>query len=747
MMPMDKPRYCDVILPLALPQALTYVLPSRLAEQVGVGSRVVVPLGQRKWYAGIVMRLHSERPAEEYVLKEVVEVVDATPLVTEEQLTMWQWMADYYMCTPGEVMKAALPAGLKLESEMQVQRHAEFGEMESLLPRDAALLVQLPATRPMKVQVLQRLAGGGSVLPSVRRLVECGAVVVTEQIVRQFRPRTVRKACLARAAEADRHVLRQTLSPRQERALEEIRACFTERDCCLLHGVTSCGKTELYIRLIQECMDEGKQALYLLPEIALTTQIMQRLTRVFGDRMGVYHSRFPDAERVELWKKQATDGAELVLGVRSALFLPYKHLGLIIVDEEHDPSYKQQDPAPRYNARDMALVLARITGAKVLLGTATPALETYHNARTGRYGLVELQERYGGVQMPEIIVEDVSELRRKKLMRGLFSPRLEEEIRQSLSKREQVILFQNRRGYSPVLECRSCGWTPRCTRCDVPLTFHQRDGRLVCHYCGANYAVPSNCPNCDDTELRDLGYGTEKVETAVRAAFPEARTARLDLDTTRARAAYDTILGDFSAGRTDILIGTQMVTKGLDFDRVRVVGILNADQMLNKPDFRAYERAFQLMSQVAGRAGRRAGRGLVVVQTSQPSLSVTEHVVHGDYARLYAELLEERRDFCYPPFTRVIYIYVKHRDEHVCAAAAQHLTKLLLPHFGTEALLGPDRPAVARVHLQYIRRLLLKVSPALPVQGVRRTLLAARTATLAMTDFRTVNIYFDVDPA
>ncbi|MBR1732334.1 MAG: primosomal protein N', partial [Alloprevotella sp.] len=523
---------------------------------------------------------------------------------------------------------------------------------------------------------------------------------------------------------------------------------FEDKDCCLLHGVTASGKTEVYTRLIREVLAQGKQVLYLLPEIALTAQIMQRLSRVFGGQMGIYHSKFPDAERVELYRKQACGDAPygLVLGARSALFLPFRDLGLIIVDEEHEPGYKQHEPAPRYNARDAALVLARLWGAKVLLGTATPSMESYHNALAGRYGLVTMATRYGGVELPEIVVEDVAELQRKKLMPTPFSPRLTEEVRAALQGGGQVILFQNRRGYSPVLECRSCGWTPRCTRCDVPLTFHQREGRVVCHYCGASHPVPARCPECEGTELRDVGYGTEKIEAAVRAVFPEARTARLDLDTTRSRTGYDAILGDFAAGRTDILIGTQMVTKGLDFDRVQVVGILNADQHLNQPDFRAYERAYQMMSQVAGRAGRRGRRGIVILQTRQPDLPVVESIVRSDYGAFYAEQAAEREAFLYPPYARVIYIYVKHRDERTCAAAADALADLLRPHFAQECLLGPERPAVGRVQLQYIRKILLKVTPELPPSGVRRTLRACRAAVLADTRWRAVNVYFDIDP-
>ncbi len=546
---------------------------------------------------------------------------------------------------------------------------------------------------------------------------------------------------------ADLAMQTKSLSPAQQVAFDGILAQFQTKNVCLLQGVTSGGKTEIYIKLIQRELKAGRQVLYLVPEIALTTQIMVRLGRVFGADMGVYHSKFPDAERVELWRKQLSAAPfGLVLGVRSSLFLPFHRLGLVIVDEEHESSYKQQDPAPRYHARDAAIVLARNYGAKVLLGTATPAMETYHSAAvTGKYGHVVLSERYGGVNLPEIIVEDIKELHRKKLMKSFLSPRLIDEVRRALSHHGQAILFQNRRGYAPVLECHVCGWTPRCTACDVPLSYHRQAGKLVCHYCGASYDVPPRCPNCEEHDLRDVGFGTEKVEETVQACFPEARVARMDLDTTRSRSAYDNIIGDFQKGRTDLLIGTQMVTKGLDFDRVRVVGILSADQMLNQPDFRAYERAFQMMTQVAGRAGRRGERGLVVLQTRQPDSPIIAQVVANDYAAMYGSQAAEREQYLYPPYCRIIDIYFKHRTERICGMASETMAALLRPHFGAE-LLGPDRPPVGRIQHLFIRKLVLKVRPAMSVAGVRRTLQVARQAVLARREFRTVSVYFDVGP-
>lgn len=824
------PTYADVLLPLAMPAPLTYALPASLAAEVAVGCRVVVPLGKRKQYAGLVVRLHGEPPTGGYEVRPVMEVVDATPLLLPEQWRLWQWISLYYICTPGEVMKAALPAGLKLESEMCVALAPDFDVSTPLTKVEQGILNLLPTDGDIGVADLQRKAGTGNVLRTVRALLEKGAIVVKEHIERSFRPRTEQHvrltetyfdeeklntlfADLKRAprqaemlvhyldmasaatalrlrnarllAEVSQKQLTQTagsssalsalvkrgvlecyayevarlrsrraepqmpqhaLNSAQQQALTEIRAALSEKDVCLLHGVTSSGKTEVYIHLIQEALSRGEHVLFLVPEIALTTQLTTRLGRVFGDKMGVYHSKFPDAERVEIYRRQLTSEAyPLMLGVRSSLLLPHKRLGLVIVDEEHEASYKQQEPAPRYNARDAAMMLARFCGAKVLLGTATPSVETYHNALSGKFGFVQLHSRHGDVQLPEIFIEDVKELRRKKLMKTPFSPRLTQEIRTALREGGQVILFQNRRGYAPMLECRTCGWTPRCTKCDVSLTYHHRLNRLVCHYCGETYEVPARCPACEETHLRDIGYGTEKIEAAVEACFPEARIARMDLDTTRSRSAYERIIADFQSGQTNLLIGTQMVTKGLDFDRVRVVGVLNADQLFNKPDFRASERAFQMLTQVAGRAGRRGRRGTVVIQTRQPELPIIEQVVRSDYRGMFEDQMEERELFRYPPFCRMIEIHLRHRDEATVEQAARRLAAMLAPHF-PNSLLGPDRPAVGRVQLRHLRKIVIKVMPHLPTAGVRRTLLAARAALLTEPRMKSLDVFFDADP-
>lgn len=832
-------HYADILLPLALRGTFTYRVPEEWADSLKPGIRVVVQFGTRRSYTGIVTRLHDDAPQPGVRVKDISGVTDETPVLLPAQLELWRWMAGYYLCTEGEVMKAALPGGMKLESETLLTRSADFlpSAERPLTPHEKQIMSVLSSTgRGMRLAELERKAGAHGLLPAVRRLMETGAVRVHEVMAERFKPRTelrvrlakgdfseaavsrtldalrrapaqealllryldlsgasaaltlhnagllkeVSRAALCEAPGADgalaslrrkgilqtytaetgrlnsnasggtgvlpEDLKRKPLSEQQRQAADAIRSRFAHKDVCLLHGVTSSGKTEIYMNLIEHTLAEGKQVLYLVPEIALTTQLTRRLARVFGNRMGVYHSKFPDAERVELWQRQLTpDAFPLILGVRSSIFLPFRRLGLVIVDEEHETSYKQQDPAPRYNARDAAIVMAVRAGAKVLLGTATPSLESYYNALRGKYGLVELTERYGQAELPEIVVEDVKELRRKKLMKTPFSPRLTDEVRTALTRGEQAILFQNRRGYSPVLSCHACGWTPRCTRCDVSLTFHQQQHRLVCHYCGTSYEVPTRCPACEGTELRDIGYGTEKIEAAAQSVFPTARTQRMDLDTTGTRAAHERIIDRFQRGETNLLIGTQMVTKGLDFDRVSVVGIMNADQMLNIPDFRAHERAFQMMSQVAGRAGRRGKRGLVVMQTRQPDLPVISQIVHGDYRAMFDEQLEERRFFHYPPVYRIVNVLLKHREESVVSHAAAHMAALLRPAFG-DGLLGPDRPAVARIQRLFLRMMRVKLAPDASPAGVRRTLTAARDALLQLPAYKSVTVCFDVDP-
>ena len=519
---------------------------------------------------------------------------------------------------------------------------------------------------------------------------------------------------------------------------------FKEKNVCLLHGVTSSGKTEIYIHLIQQVLKAGKQVLYLLPEIALTTQITERLKRVFGNRLGIYHSKFPDAERVEIWQKQLkSEPYDIIVGVRSSIFLPFQNLGLVIVDEEHENTYKQQDPAPRYHARNAAIMLASLYKAKTLLGTATPSVESYYNALQGKYGLVELTERYKDIQLPEIQVVDIKELMRKKIMKTPFSPQLLDEMRKALEQKEQVILFQNRRGFAPMIECKTCGWVPKCKNCDVSLTYHKGLNQLTCHYCGATYPVPRSCPACGEVELKNRGF--EKIEDDIQLVFPEAKIARMDLDTTRTRTAYERIISDFQEGKTDILIGTQMVSKGLDFDHVSVVGILDADTMLTFPDFRAHERAFQLMAQVAGRAGRKNKRGLVVLQTRSIDLPVIRQVVENDYRELYNEQLQDRQKYHYPPFHRLIYVYLKHRKEDILNSAAEIMASQLQTGLG-ERVLGPVKPPVGRIQMLFIKKIMIKVEQNASMNKVCEYLQAVQRSIIEDERFHSLLVYYDVDP-
>ena len=579
------------------------------------------------------------------------------------------------------------------------------------------------------------LLNAGHSLPTVNALVKRGLLEVYEREVGR----------LNHGGEPHLEKIRP-LSDVQQDAFNKIQFSFLGKNVTLLHGVTSSGKTEIYIHLIRQALERKQQVLYLLPEIALTVQIMQRLQHVFGNRLGIYHSKYSDAERVEIWQKQLSQNPyDVILGARSAVFLPFQNLGLVIVDEEHETSYKQQDPMPRYHARSTAIVLAQMFGAKTLLGTATPSVETYYNAKTGKYGLVELFQRYKGIELPEIQVVDVKDLQHRKMMNGPFSPYLLNKVREALEHGEQAILFQNRRGYAPVIECKQCGWVPHCQHCDVSLTLHRNLNQLTCHYCGYTYQVPTECPACGCQELRTKGYGTEKIEAEVQDIFPEARIARMDLDTTRSRSAYERIISDFASGRTNLLIGTQMISKGLDFDKVSVVGILNADSMLNYPDFRAYEHAFMMMAQVSGRAGRKGKRGLVVLQTKSPDLPIIQQVVRNDYAAHYQSLIAERQQFHYPPYYRLVYVYLKHKQDWVVDTAAAEMASRLRQWFGAR-LLGPDKPAVAKVKSLSIRKLVLKLELGINMGDVRKYLALAQQQMLQDKRYVSLQIYYDVDP-
>ena len=778
-------KYADVILPLPLQGTFTYAIPDNM--QVAVGMRVLVPLGRSKTYVGLVDRIHDVQP-QQYAVKALLQVMDTTPIVTNQQLTLWRWMSDYYLSPLGEVYKAALPAGLKAEdgyrpkTETYIRLTEPYRNVTAL---HIALNVLSRAKKQLEAFIAYLELSGWDEVEEISNE-ELGISNYDYQFSTKIQEVTREELMNASRASAEtlkllvqrqlletyevevgrlnhggdyRPELIKPLTEPQQQAYNELLLQMMKKRVVLLHGVTGSGKTEIYIHLIQRALERKEQVLYLLPEIALTVQMMQRLQRIFGDRLGIYHSKYSDAERVEIWQKQlSANPYDVILGARSAVFLPFQRLGLIIVDEEHETSYKQQDPAPRYHARSAAIMLAaQITNTqhptpntqhpspKVILGTATPSLESYHNAKTGKYGLVELKERYQGIEMPEIQVVDIADLQRRKMMAGPFSPLLLNKVREALEHGEQVILFQNRRGFAPLIECRQCGWVPTCQHCDVSLTLHRQLNQLTCHYCGYTYKVPTECPCCGSTDLRSRGYGTEKIEEQVREVFPEARIARMDLDTTRTRNAYDRIINDFAAGRTNILIGTQMISKGLDFDNVSVVGIVNADAMLNYPDFRAYEHSFMMMAQVSGRAGRKNRRGLVILQTKQKEVPVIRQVVHNDYVGLYKDLIAERQAFHYPPYYHLVYVFLKHTKESTVETAAVEMGSRLRQWFGGRVL-GPDKPAVAKVKSQNIRKLVLKLELGIDLPKVRQYLLHEQEQLLADKRYASLQIYYDVDP-
>jgi len=814
-------KYVDVILPLSFPRCLTYALPAGM--EVQAGCRVIVPLGIRKFYTAIIYKVHTERPAGVQV-KAVSEVLDAHPVLLPHQLDFWKWLADYYLCTLGDVFKAALPSGMKLESEMVVALNEDFEAEVPLTSSEEKVFNVLESEKRLSIAKLATSCGVKHILPVVRSLLEKGAIRVNEELVRTYRPKTeafvrladrikgendvhealeslarapkqqdlllkylelsdcleaekpVSKRKLLQAASAttaifnilvEKQILQtylveigrlddddspvagalNPLNQHQQVAMDQIQASFTHQNVCLLHGVTSSGKTEIYIHLIDKALREGKQVLYLLPEIALTTQITRRLKRVFGAKLGIYHSKCADKERVEIWQKQLSDHPyEVVLGVRSSVFLPFQRLGLVIVDEEHENTYKQQDPAPRYHARNAAIVLASMVGAKTLLGTATPSIESWYNAtELHKYGLVQLKDRFMEMQMPEIKPVDIQELRHKKLMSGPFSPALLGYIREALENKEQVILFQNRRGYAPMIECHNCGWIPKCENCDVSLTYHKSVNQLVCHYCGYSITPPQVCPACEESDIRSRGVGTERLEDELKAFFPEVSVARLDLDTAHTRTAYERIISDFETGKTQVLIGTQMISKGLDFGNVSVVGILNADLMLGYPDFRAYERAFQLMAQVAGRAGRKNKRGLVVLQTYNVQHPIIAQLRANDYEGMVNMQLAERQMFHYPPYYRLINVYLKHRNMRLLDVMAQTMATQLRLAFG-QRVLGPDRPPVSRVQKLFIRKIVLKLESKIPTSSVRGRLQQIQAQMQADDRFKSLIVYYDVDP-
>ena len=748
-------RYADIILPLPLPGCFTYSIPDTLAGEVKERVRVLVPFGSNKTYVGVVAELHDNKP--QFDVKDIRLVLDNQPVLLPVQMKLWKWIAEYFMSPLGEVLNAAFPQGMKVtgtfkpKTETYVELAPKYRNEQAM---HLALDMMERAQKQQKLFMEYLRMSHWDEMDNVCEVAKdelanaahCTAGVMNALLERGFL-RTYEKEVgrLNKGGEPDFKNIKP-LNEAQATAYNRILLQMMGKNVVLLHGVTSSGKTEIYIHLIKRTLERGGQVLYLLPEIALTVQMRERLQRVFGNRLGIYHSKYSDNERVEIWRKQLSDNPyDIILGARSAVFLPYKKLQLVIVDEEHETSFKQQDPAPRYHARSAAIVLAQMCGAKTLLGTATPSAESYQNALTGKYGLVTLTQRYQDIQLPEIEVVNVADLQRRKMMSGMFSPQLLAAVRQALEKGEQAILFQNRRGFAPMVECKQCGWVPHCNQCDVSLTHHKSLGLLSCHYCGTTYRLPAACPNCGSTELRGRGYGTEKVEDQVMEAFPEARVARMDLDTTRTRTAYERLINDFSAGRTNILIGTQMVTKGLDFDHVSVVGILNADAMLNFPDFRAYEHAFMMMAQVSGRAGRKGRQGLVLLQTKSPQLPVIQQVVRNDYEAFYRDLLDERRAFRYPPFYHLVYVYLKHRNDAMVSAAAFDLSCRLRQWFG-ERVLGPDKPSIAKVKQMNIRKIVLKFENGLNMQLAKEYLRRAQGQLLQDQRYGSLLIYFDVDP-
>ena len=751
-------------MPLPLEGTFTYSVPQDLEDKIKVGMRVVVPCGQKKTYTALCVEVTDKKPNIGVKnIKCIYSVLDDMPMLLPQQLKLWQWMADYYMCTLGDIYKAALPAGLKAEDGYRPKTETYVGLTEKFHDEMALNIALDMVSRYEKQQ--KALAGylelshwaeiSGTVIPDdIKEITQtelCNVTHCTTPTVKSLVKRGILEIYQKEVGRlnTDGEFTPQNaklLNEAQQEAYNQVLMQFMKKNVVLLHGVTSSGKTEIYIHLILKALQDHKQVLFLLPEIALTVQIMERLQRVFGSRLGIYHSKYSDAERVEIWKKQVSACPyDIIIGARSAALLPFKNLGLVIIDEEHETSYKQQDPAPRYHARSAAIMLASMYGAKTLLGSATPCMETYTNAKNGKFGYVRLDKRYKDIALPKIEVVDVKDMTRRKMMKGPFSPRLLEAIQESLDNNKQVILFQNRRGFVPIVECQDCGWIPKCEHCDVSLTMHKNINLLTCHYCGYTYAIPKVCPKCGGIHLRGHGFGTEKIEDQIMELFPEAKVARMDLDTTRTKNAYARIIEDFAYGKTNVLIGTQMITKGLDFDRVQLVGILDADSMLNYPDFRAYEHSYMMLQQVSGRAGRKGKQGLVILQTKSADLPVIEQVAANDSKTFYEDLDEERRLFNYPPYTRLIYVYLKHQHDNVVESAALMLGSILRGWFG-ERILGPDKPAVARVKSMCIRKIMIKLENGIDQKKVREYLRMAQKQILQDKQYAALQIFYDVDP-
>jgi primosomal protein N' (replication factor Y) len=753
---MTNNKYADIILPLAVRGRFTYTIPDEMSGKVTTGMRVVVPFGSKNLYSGIVSKTHSNDPGYKNI-KAIVSIPDTIPLINKYQLNLWQWISEYYLCSEGEVMKAALPSAASL-SEYRPRLETFISLTEKYTDKALNEILDRLKKAPKQQDLLLAYLGitgytfGAEIFPVNK------ALLLSEA---QSSPGTLdsltSKGILAsvsipvsRISESDsfKEPVKK-LSGAQSVAWESVTSQFDEKDIVLLHGVTSSGKTEIYIHLIEEQLKKGKQVLYMLPEIALTTQIILRLKRHFGAVTGVYHSRFSDAEKVEIWKRVADDdpitGYRLILGVRSSIFLPFSNLGLIIIDEEHDGSYKQHDPAPRYHARDSAIMLAAFHKSKTILGSASPSIESYNNAVNGKYGLTELKERFGMIKLPDIIIGNTREAYRKKLMVSHFTPELLAAMDDALGKEEQIILFQNRRGFSPYIECSECGWIPVCIQCAVNLTYHKGINKLVCHYCGYTTGTPSKCGSCSSTAMVTRGFGTEKIEDEIKIVFPDARVARMDQDTTRNKNSFKKIIRAFEERRIDILIGTQMISKGLDFENLTVVGVLNADNLLNYPDFRAHERSFQLMEQVSGRAGRRQKQGKVVIQTGDPANRVIRLVIRHDYLNMFKIQAEERKTFNYPPFCRMVKISIKHKERAQLNHFSDILGNDLKTIFG-KRVLGPESPVISQVQLWFIKTILIKIEKEKPPVKAKQLIIEAIDRVEKEKGASALRIAVDVDP-
>lgn len=819
--------FADVVLPVPIPKLFTYRIPKELKEQIAIGHRVVVQFGKKKILTGIVAALHQQAP-KEYEARYIIMLLDDVPMVKEHQLALFEWLAEYYLCTKGEVLNAALPSGLKLSSESHIQLHPNYKkkiESITISEKEALLIEALNEKKALSYSEASELIGTKNIYHFLKTLLNEQIVLVYEEVKEKYQPKKVKKVRLAKVYEnksaledlfaslskkpkqedvllrylqevpifqsallnqkglstnlllkgdvsssslqtlikngvfetfeeivnrfepSDKSLGEEVvLNDAQKAAKDQIMALFQEKESVLLHGVTGSGKTEIYVEMIKEALEGGSQVLYLLPEIALTTQIVTRLQAFFGSKMGVYHSKFSDNERVEVWRGIINGDISFVVGVRSAIFLPFDNLGLIIIDEEHETSYKQYNPAPRYHARDTALVLARMHFAKTLLGSATPSLESYYNATQGKYGLVTLKERYGNAVLPEIRLADIKDGRKRKTLKADFTEELLTALTTTLEKGEQAIIFQNRRGYAPYLTCEACAWIPKCEHCAVSLTYHMYHNELRCHYCGYKEKLPGSCRACGSHHIKTMGFGTEKLEDDLKLLLPEAKIQRMDLDTTRRKYSYQTIIDNFEKGEIDILVGTQMVSKGLDFDKVSLVGIVDADRLLYFPDFRSFERAFQMIMQVSGRAGRRESPGLVIIQTANVNQPFFTNILRNDYLKMYEQELQERRQFLYPPFVRLIKVTLKHENKATSEKAAVFLKRILAEELGPHNVLGPQEPVISKIRNQYLMEVLVKLGRKSPIQKMKEKLNNVCQSVEQEKDFKKLKITLDIDP-